>query len=74
MTVTVAIRHEKAMQLLQDLADLNLIELLSTDAASQPEPPKRKLSSFIGQIETRQTTDQLEEQLSHLRNEWDRTI
>ncbi len=74
MTVTVAIRHEKAMQLLQYLADLNLIELLPSGSSSQPELPKRKLSSFIGQIETGRTTDQLEEQLTHLRNEWNRTI
>lgn len=74
MTVTVAIRHEKAMQLLQNLADLNLMEFLSTDAATQPELFRRKLSSFIGQIETGQTLNQREDQLSHLRDEWERTV
>jgi Flp pilus assembly protein TadG len=53
MTVTVAIRHEKAMQLLQDLADLNLIELIP----STPDSTKRKLSTFIGKIQTGQTVD-----------------
>ena len=71
MTVTVAIRHEKAMQLLQDLADLNLIEFMPSGSL---EPVKKKLSSYIGQINTGQTVDQLEEKLSHLRDEWDRTI
>ncbi len=74
MTVTVAIRHEKAMQLLQDLADLDLIELLPSGSSPQPELPEKKLSSFIGQINTGRTTDQLGEQLSQLRDEWNRTI
>lgn len=74
MTVTVAIRHEKAMQLLQDLADLNLIDTLPPGSSPEPELPEKKLSSFIGQISTGQTTDQLGEQLSQLRHEWNRTI
>jgi hypothetical protein len=71
--VTVAIHNEKAMRLLQDLADLNLIELLPSSALGM-EPNKKKLSSFIGQLNTGQTTEQLDEQLSTLRDEWDRTI
>ena len=73
MTVTVAIRHEKAMKLLQDLADLHLIELLPPDSSVTDELPKRKLSSFIGKINTGQTLEQLDQQLNDLRDEWNRT-
>lgn len=74
MTVTVSVRYEKAMQLLQDLADLNLIDLLPADPpAAEPSTPPR-LSSFIGQIQTGQTVEQLDQQLSELREEWHRTI
>jgi len=50
MNVTVSVRHEKAMQLLQDLADLNLIDLLPADppAAEPSTPPdyRRSLDRF----------------------------
>ncbi|WP_375445997.1 hypothetical protein [uncultured Fibrella sp.] len=72
--VTVAIHNEKAMQLLRDLADLNLIELLPSPSTVSTESVKKKLSSFIGQLNTGQTLDQLDEQLGTLRNEWERPI
>ena len=73
MTVTVAIRHEKALQLLQNLADLDLIDLLPTEPATTV-PAAPKLSSFIGQLNTEQTVEQIDEQLTELRSEWNRPI
>ena len=69
--VTIALRNEKAMQLLQDLADLNLIELVSTQSS---EPPRVKLSSLIGTLNTGKTVEELEVELGNLRDEWERTI
>lgn len=68
--VTVALRNEKAMQLLQDLADLNLIELVSTTDV----PASAPLSSFIGKLNTGKSLAELDADLSTLRSEWERTI
>ena len=72
--VTVAIRHEKAIQLLKDLADMDLIELLHTDSDTKVEPRKKKLSDYIGKLNTGKPIDALDTALNQLRGEWDRTI
>jgi hypothetical protein len=72
--VTVAIRNEKAIQLLKDLADMDLIELLQTDSSNQVEPRKKKLSDYIGKLNTGKSIDALDTELNQLRGEWDRTI
>ena len=72
--ITVAIRHEKAIQLLKDLADMDLIELLQTDSSPQVEPRKKKLSDYIGKLNTGKSLDTLDTELNQLRGEWDRTI
>ena len=69
--VTVALQNEKAMQLLQDLADLDLIELVST---TTDKPAPVKLSSLTGKLNTGKTLEELEAKLNALRGEWERTI
>lgn len=68
--VTVALRNEKALQLLQDLADLNLIELVSTAEVPTAAP----LSSFIGKLNSGKSLAELDAELSTLRSELERTI
>lgn len=72
--VTVAIRHEKAIQLLKDLADMDSIELLQTYSSPQVEPRKKKLSDYIGKLNTGKSLDALDTELNQLRGEWDRTV
>ena len=61
--VTVAIRHEKAIQLLKDLADMDSIELLQTDSSPQVEPRKKKLSDYMGKLNTGKSLDALDTEL-----------
>nr|WP_295934789.1 hypothetical protein [uncultured Dyadobacter sp.] len=65
-TVTIDIINKKALPLLRDLEDLNLIRL--HDVSSNQDEKKTK-RSYKGAM-TQQTIQEVEDQLRELRNEW----
>ncbi len=70
-TITVEIINRKALSLLKDLEDLNLIRIQNH---KEPLPVKEKLSQrFAGKLSV-QTGNELEEHVSKSRNEWERNI
>jgi hypothetical protein len=68
-TIIVQITNNKALKLLQELEDLNLIRLLKKDVS----PREEKLSDkFAGKLNlTDKEYNDFQEYISHSRNEWD---
>lgn len=64
-TLTIELRNEKALRLLQDLEDLQIIRVIKNPV---------KLSSLRGQIKTKMSNEAIDKQLGDLRNEWQRDI
>jgi len=64
-TLTIELTNEKAIKLLQDLEDLNIIRVIKKPA---------QLSALRGQIKTQMTNESIDQQISELRDEWQRDI
>jgi len=64
-TLTIELTSDKALKLLQDLEDLQIIRVVKKPA---------KLSGLRQQIKTRMSGEAIDQQLSELRNEWQRDI
>jgi len=64
-TVTIELRNKKALRLLQDLEDLQIIRVIKNPT---------KLSTLRSTIKTRMTNDAIDKQINDLRNEWKRDI
>ena len=68
MTLTIEVLNEKALPLLRDLENLDVIRI------QPPEKPKRKLSEELyGSIPSEVAAD-FRRQLEEMRNEWERDI
>ncbi len=66
-TVTVELINQKALKLLKDLEELNLIRVSETTAV-----PKQKLSEqFRGKL-SNETAEELHRHVIESRNEWER--
>lgn len=67
-TLLIEVLNEKALLLLRDLEDLDVIRLLP------PEAPRQKLSKqFRGSLSA-QTAEKMHQHVESLRNEWNRPI
>ena len=64
-TLTIELKNEKALRLLQDLEDLQLIRVIKNP---------NKLSALRSKIKTRMSNDAIDKQMSNLRGEWQRDI
>jgi len=64
-TVTIELRNEKALRLLQDLEDLQIIRVIKNPT---------KLSALRSKIKTKMSNEVIDKQISDLRGEWQRDI
>lgn len=64
-TLTIELKNEKALRLLQDLEDLQIIRVIKKT---------NKLSALRSKIKTRMSNDAIDKQISNLRGEWQRDI
>lgn len=64
-TLTIELRNEKALRLLQDLEDLQIIRVIKKPT---------KLSALRNKIKTKMSNDDIDKQISNLRGEWQRDI
>ena len=64
-TLTIELTNEKALKLLQDLEDLNIIRVIKNQT---------KLSSLRSKIKTKMSNEAIDKQINNLRNEWQRDI
>jgi hypothetical protein len=64
-TLTIELTNEKAIKLLQDLEDLNIIRVIKKPA---------QLSALRDQIKSKMTNQSIDQQISELRDEWKRDI
>ncbi len=64
-TLTIELTSDKALKLLQDLEDLDIIRVIK-----QPG----QFSQLRKQVKTRMSADAIDEQLNNLRKEWQRDI
>ena len=65
-TVTVEIKSSKAMELLKDLENLNIIKIHQSEQKSEV---KDKASKYRGSI-SKESADQLLKHAQEMRNEW----
>jgi hypothetical protein len=67
-TLTIKIKDNKALKLIHDLEDLNLIQVIGSDVKKNAT----KLSDILnGSISTEQA-DNMQKELKQMRNEWER--
>lgn len=64
-TLTIELRNEKALRLLQDLEDLQIIRVIKNPT---------KLSVLRSKIKTKMSNEAIDKQISDLRSEWQRDI
>ena len=64
-TLTIELRNEKALRLLQDLEDLQIIRVIKNPT---------KLSALRSKIKTKMSNEVIDKQISDLRGEWQRDI
>ena len=64
-TLTIELTNEKALRLLQDLEDLNIIRVIKNQT---------KLSSLRSKIKTKMSNEAIDKQINGLRSEWQRDI
>jgi len=69
-TVVVKLTNEKALNLLQQLEQLNIIELITQNKKVNTEKTKR---SWAGSI-SKETANKMLKYVEESRNEWDRNI
>ena len=64
-TLIIELRNEKALRLLQDLEDLQIIRVIKNPT---------KLSALRSKIKTKMSNEVIDKQISDLRGEWQRDI
>lgn len=64
-TLTIELTSDKALKLLQDLEDLDIIRVVKKTG---------QLSKLRSKIKTKMSEEAIEQQLTKLRNEWQRDI
>lgn len=67
-TLTIKIRNNKAIKLIEDLEALNLIQVIS----STVQKPAGKLSALLAGSITEAEADNMQSQLKQMRDEWQR--
>ncbi len=70
-TVIVTLKHAKAKKLLQDLEEMDVIEIQDSSYLSK-KPATDKIGNLKFAITTPMSESSIDEQLSQLRNEWER--
>ena len=68
-TITIKIRDNKALKLIQDLESLNLIQVIKTSSSKKPS---QKLSDMMAGSISQKQADLMHEELKKNRSEWDR--
>jgi len=66
-TLTIKIKDSKALKLIHDLADLNLIQVVTRTKKSEA-----KLSSILSGSISVEQADNMHKELEQMRNEWER--
>jgi hypothetical protein len=69
-TLTIKIRDSKALKLIHDLEDLNLIQVIGI---TNNNPVKKLSEEMTGSISEEQA-DSMQRELKQMRNEWQRDI
>jgi hypothetical protein len=64
-TIEIELTNQKALKLLEDMEELNLIKVIKR---------KQKVSSLRSKIQTQMSEKEIDAQLDTLRDEWKRTI
>ena len=64
-TLEIELTNQKALKLLQDMEELQLIRVIRK---------KTKLSSLRGQLKSPMSNLQIDDQLNRIRNEWEKDI
>lgn len=67
-TLTIKIKDSKALKLIHDLEDLDLIQVVSSDVKKSVA----KLSELIKGSITAAEAEQMQNELKQMRNEWER--
>ena len=67
-TLTIKIKDSKALKLIHDLEDLNLIQVVSSDI----KKPSAKLSAILSGSITAEQANDMHKELEQMRNEWER--
>ena len=65
-TITIELTHQKALKLLQELEDLQIIRLLKKSIT----PSKKNSKKFSGKLSS-SVADDLQKYISKSRNEWE---
>jgi hypothetical protein len=67
-TVTVEIKNDIAMAFLQNLESMHILKVLESKAA----PAAQKLSERFAGCLSKERTEELQKELTNMRNEWER--
>ena len=66
-TLTIKVKDSKTLKLIHDLADLNLIQVVTRSKKSEA-----KLSSILSGSVSAEQADKMHKELEQMRNEWER--
>jgi len=69
-TLTIKIKNNKALKLIRDLEDMNLIQVLSSDT----KKPVTKLSDLLKGSITAEAAEAMQNEVKQMRSEWERNI
>jgi hypothetical protein len=67
-TLTIKIKDNKALKLIHDLEDLNLIQVISSDVKKST----KKLSELLSGSISPEQADNMQKELKQMRSEWER--
>jgi len=67
-TLTIKIKDHKALKLIRDLEDLNLIQVVS----SAIQKPGTKLSDILSGSISAEQADKMQKEVKQMREEWER--
>ena len=67
-TLTIKIKDNKALKLIHDLEDLNLIQVIGSDLKKNTA----KLSDILNGSISKEQADNMQKELKQMRNEWER--
>ena len=68
--VTVEIKNDLALSLLQNLESMHILRVIE----NKPAPEKKKLSERFSGCLSSERVDELQKELTQMRNEWERDI
>lgn len=69
-TVTVEIKNDIAMSFLHNLESMHILRVIEDETA----PVKQKLSERFAGCLSKERTEELQKELTQMRNEWERDI